>query len=77
MQKTMLQAAATSMMIWMQMFILGMAMASATVRPSETWSIWQKAKPTMMSREPRKTNTEALPSLEMTLSRVVAELPYM
>ena len=61
----------------MQMFIFGMAIASAMVLPSAVWSIWQNAKPTITRREPRNTNTEALASLVMTLSRVVAELPYM
>ncbi len=76
-QNMMLAAAAMSMMIWMQMFIFGSSMAWAMVRPSAVWSIWQKAKPTMISREPRNTNTEALASRVMTLSSVVAVLPYI
>ena len=70
-------AIAVSIMIWMQMFIFGSWTASARVLPSAVWIIWKKAKPTMTRRAPRKMNTEAFASLLITLSRVVAEFPYI
>ena len=79
-QNMMLQAAAVSMMIWMMMFIFGIPMALARETDSpfwSTWIIWQNAKPTITSREPRKMNTDAFASRPITLSRVVAEEPYI
>ena len=76
-QNIMLQAAAVSIIIWMIMFILGIPMATARVSPLFTCIIWQNANITMHRRAARNTNTEALAFPVITLSRVVADSPYM
>ena len=72
----MLRAAATSIIIWMQMFILGRLITFDRGSPS-ILIIWQKANATITSRAVRKMKTDALASRVISLSRVVAELPYI